>query len=98
VFHRYVREGQLTRRQAQALLRLFEQDIQDEVWALLPVSAALMRKVAQSVRGLPANVLIRAGDAVHLVTALEYGFTEIWTNDRRMLDAAPHFGLKGKSV
>ena len=34
----------------------------------------------------------------HLVTAADSGFTEIWTNDRHMLAAAPHFGLAGRSV
>jgi hypothetical protein len=54
--------------------------------------------VESAVQNLPANVLLRAGDAVHLVTAKLAGFSEIWTNDRRLLQAAPHFGLTGKSV
>jgi hypothetical protein len=33
-----------------------------------------------------------------LTTARDAGELEIWTNDRHMLAAAPHFGLKGRSV
>jgi hypothetical protein len=29
---------------------------------------------------------------------MELGEGEIWTSDRRMLAAAPHFGLVGRSV
>jgi hypothetical protein len=38
------------------------------------------------------------GDAIHLVTALEASFPEIWSNDRHLLGAAEHFGLRGRSV
>lgn len=38
------------------------------------------------------------GDAIHLVTALEASLPEIWSNDRHLLGAAEHFGLRGRSV
>jgi predicted nucleic acid-binding protein len=41
---------------------------------------------------------LRAGDAIHSAAAEEAGFTEIWSNDRRLLEAAPAFGLTGKFV
>jgi predicted nucleic acid-binding protein len=41
---------------------------------------------------------LRAGDAIHLAAAQGAGFTEIWSNDRHLLQAAPAFGLTGKSV
>ena len=37
----------------------------------------------------PADVPLRAGDAIHTATALETGETEIWTNDRDLLPAVP---------
>ena len=43
--------------------------------------------------------LVEVSCALHrLATALEAGETEIWTNDRHMLAAAPYVGLVGKSV
>ena len=65
---------------------------------LLPVSASLLRDVESAMERLPPDVFLRAGDAIHLVSAREAGFTEIWSNDRRLLAAARHFGLKGRSV
>jgi len=41
---------------------------------------------------------VRAGDAIHLASAKDAGFQEIWTNDRRLLQAAQYFDLVGKSV
>jgi hypothetical protein len=46
----------------------------------------------------PADVPLRAGDAIHTATALETGETEIWTNDRHLLAAVAHFGLAGRSA
>jgi predicted nucleic acid-binding protein len=97
IFQRHSREGHLTPRQAQELWELFEADLRGQVWNLLPVSESLMRRVAAATRTLPPDVYLRAGDAVHLVSAREYGFSDIWTSDRRMLAAAPHFGVQGRS-
>jgi len=41
---------------------------------------------------------ISAGDAIHLTSAPSARFDEIWSNDRRIFEAAPAFGLKGKTV
>jgi hypothetical protein len=32
------------------------------------------------------------------VSARDAGFSEIWSNDRHLLAAARHFGLRGRSV
>jgi predicted nucleic acid-binding protein len=97
IFQRLLRERTFTARQAQDLWRLFDEDLRNQVWNLLPVSDSLMRRVAVAMRTLPRTANLRAGDAVHLISAREHGFSEIWTNDRRMLEAAPHFGLQGRS-
>jgi predicted nucleic acid-binding protein len=58
----------------------------------------LLRRAGFLVGNLPPNVFLRAGDAVDLTTAVEAGESEIWTNDRHLLAAAPHFGLAGRTV
>lgn len=98
VLYRHVRERSLTPTAAHAKLDTFLEDVQQGVWTLLPVSDRLLFRVEKQIRRLPAAIFLRAADAVHLVAAEDAGFTEIWTNDRHMLAAAPAFGLIGCSV
>ncbi len=98
VFHRYLRQGDLRDRQFQTLSREFLVHVDSELWTLVPVTAALIRRMNSLIVTLPAEVFLRAGDAVQLVSALEAGETEVWTNDRHMLAAARHFGLTGRSA
>ncbi len=98
VFHRHVREGSLSPTQGRELMDLFRGHVEDELWTLVPITDALLRRTATLIRGLPQDVPLRAGDALHLATALEVGEPEIWTNDRHLLAAASHFGIIGRSV
>ena len=98
ILHRQVRERVLSRERAQELQRMFLGHVEEGAWALLAVSRELLEDILGGIRQLPGDVFLRAGDALHLVTARRFDFTEIWTNDRRLLAAATHFGLIGKSV
>jgi predicted nucleic acid-binding protein len=98
VFHRYLREGQLSARQVQMLSHQFLADVDSGLWNLVAVTTGTIRAVAFLTARLPAEVFLRAGDAVHLVTALQAAETEVWTNDRHMLAAAPHLGLTGRTA
>lgn len=99
ILRRHVREGGLTRRQARELHSLFLGDVREGVWSLLPVSADLLGALETRLRRMRRrDIYLRAGDALHLTTAVENGFREIWTNDRHMLAGARSFGLRGRSV
>jgi len=98
VFHRHAREGRLSLSRAGALTKVFLEDIDSGFWTLIPITDRLLRRVATQASGIPRNVYIRAADAVHLTTAQNEGETEIWTNDRHLLNAAPYFGLAGRTV
>jgi predicted nucleic acid-binding protein len=98
VFHRHVREGSLTAAQGRELTAVFRRHVESDLWNLLPVSDALLRRTATLVRGVPASVALRAGDAVHVASAMEAGEAELWTNDRHLLAAVAHFGITGRSV
>ena len=96
--HRRYREGQLSRKQAQDLTAAFRSQVELGTWTLVPLSESLLWDVHEALRTLKNTVFIRSGDATHLVSARAAGFTQIWTNDRHMLDAARHFQLAGRSV
>jgi predicted nucleic acid-binding protein len=98
VFHRHVREGSLTSAQGRELIDLFRAHVESDLWNLVPVTEALLRTTATLIRGLPQITPLRAGDAIHLATALDAGEPEIWTNDRHLLAAATHVGIAGRSV
>jgi predicted nucleic acid-binding protein len=98
VFHRQLREGSLTAKQVSMVRQHFAEDVDNEVWGLIPVTTDLLRRVDRLVHGLPARTLVRAGDAIQVASAIEHHFEEIWTNDRHLLAAAEAAGLSGKSV
>jgi len=76
----------------------FEADCESVVWAWLPISAKLIEHLADRVRKLGRSVSLRSADAIHLASAAEQGFKEIYSNDRHLLAAATHFGLRGLSA
>jgi predicted nucleic acid-binding protein len=96
--HRSVREKSITRDEAFHLRATFFEDVAVGILRLIPVSETILRVVDATVSKLPPTVFLRAGDAVHLASAQQSGFAEIWTNDRHLLKAAPHFGIMGSSV
>jgi hypothetical protein len=98
VLHRYVREGWINREQAMSVRHSFLESVHQGTWTLIPVSEGILRVAIALIPELPDGVLLRAGDAIHLVTSSQAGFAEVWTNDRHLLRAAPHLGMAGRSV
>lgn len=96
--HRKIREGQATEAEATVRRDLFLDDLSSGVITATPVTERLLHRVEMVTRALPGTTYVRTFDALHLVTAADTGFLEIWTSDRHMLVAAPHFGLRGRSV
>ena len=88
----------MSERQVSAALQMFAAHVSREVWSLIPISDSLLRRAEVMIESLRRDVFLRAGDVVHLVSAQDAGFREIWTNDRHVVLAAPHFGLVGRSV
>ena len=62
------------------------------------MTSELLEKARTAVVDIPSTIVLRAGDALHLACAEEQGFQEVYTNDRHMLEAAPHFHLTGANV
>jgi predicted nucleic acid-binding protein len=98
VFQRQIREFKVPAAQVVRVRDFFLQDVQSGIWSMLPLSEHFLFRVASLITALPPSMYLRAGDAVHLTAAQEAGFTEIWSSDKRLLEAAPAFGLTGQSV
>jgi len=97
-FHRYTREARLTTTECESLVCSFLDHVDSGFWRLIPVTDSLLRRVSLAVSAAPPSLFLRAGDALHLITAKDQGEPEIWTNDRHLLAAAPQFGIAGRSV
>ncbi len=95
---RKVREGAATPSDFQRLLAQFHHDIHETNIVMLPYTDAVFERVESVLFSAPPNTYLRAADALHLATAAEYGFSEIYSNDKHLLTAAPLFGLLGVNV
>ena len=96
--HRRVCETVTSIRDAHKIWRQFEQDERAGLWDWLPVNDLVIRRASDAFERLPANVFLRSADALHLACAAENRFTQIYSGDRILLEAASYFGLEGVSV
>jgi predicted nucleic acid-binding protein len=96
--HRKVREGTATLAQLRALLAQLHADTSAGALRWLPVTDAHIARVESVYLTAPASTYLRAVDALHLASAAEQGFVEIYSHDRHLLAAAPLFGLRGVTV
>lgn len=97
-FHRKRREGALTAAEYRIVREEFARDCAASAFRWLSVSNAVLDRTDRVFARLGADVYLRGADAIHLATAAESGLTEIYSNDRHLLAAARHFGLRGRSV
>lgn len=98
VFHRKLREAAITAAVHRELCRQFDEDIQAGTWILFPLNPALLSRAQAAYQTLPSTLFLRSADCLHLCAAADAGFKEIYSNDRHLLAAAPHFGLRPLNV
>ncbi len=92
------RESALTAAAAEEIRHQIHDDIGDGLIEFLPLTETVMTRLETTLAAAPTATNIRAADALHLACAAERGFTEVYSNDRHFLAAAPLFGLKGVNV
>ena len=97
-FHRKLRESQIDPATHECLVSQFEADNMAGLWTWFDAAPALLAKASKNFAVLPVKIFLRASDALHLACAKEHGFREIYSNDKHLLTAAKHFGLKGRNV
>ncbi|MFL6199263.1 MAG: type II toxin-antitoxin system VapC family toxin [Thermoanaerobaculia bacterium] len=98
VFSRKLREGALTPSGHEALIAQFQIDCEDGLWSWLPVTDELVAAAQKTTRGLPSGAFVRSLDALHLTCASWHGYERIYSNDKNLVRAAPHFGLQADSL
>ena len=98
MFHRKVREGAIDHHRLTQLWEQVDADERSGMLSWLPLTPQLLEASARSALALPANVFLRASDALHLISAKEHGFRVVYSNDKHLLAAAKHFGIKGRNV
>lgn len=96
--HRKLREGALSEAAFREVMAQFEDDCSHRLWTWISMTTAMLAATAAAVRRVPKSIFIRGADAVHLGCARESGFTEIYTGDRPMTLAAPHFRVTPVTV
>ena len=97
-FHRKFRDGVISASKLHETLQQFEADCLAGEFRWLPVTESAVNSLAETFGTLPADCFLRAGDAMHLACARDYGFTTIYSNDKNLLAAAKHFGIRGRNV
>ena len=95
---RKVREGAATSADFRRLMMQFHEDCLTGAIVFLPLTDAILNRVEMGFFKAPMTCYLRAGDALHLATAADHGFTEIYSNDIHLLAAAPLFGLRGMNL
>ncbi len=96
--HRSWREGRTRSDGFPSLIAQFQADLASGGIHWLPLDHALLDGMAVRYASLPPSTFLRAADALHLACAAEHGFTEVYSNDRHLLAAAPLFGLAPRNV
>ena len=96
--HRKLREGKATAIILKTIFAQFDSEVAAGKIVLLPLTDTIIDRIETVFATAPSTTYLRAADALHLATAAEHGFTEIHSNDKHLLAAAPLFGLVGKNV
>lgn len=95
---RKVREGLAAPAMLQAVFAQFNADLATGDIRLLALTEAIVDRVESVFSTAPPDTCLRAADALHLATAADHGFSEIYSNDKHLLAAAPLFGLRGVNL
>jgi uncharacterized protein len=93
VFHRRYREGLWTSVDFNAAVQQFNHDDISGFWTWLPLDPAVVGAAAKIFLTLSPDIYLRSADCIHLVTALQNNFSDVYTHDKHQIAAAASLGL-----
>ncbi|MBI5768186.1 MAG: type II toxin-antitoxin system VapC family toxin [Verrucomicrobia bacterium] len=82
------RSGKMRPEMRQRVWEVFEMHVLDEVVELIELDGAIVREAAEVMARVHPHVPLRTLDAIHLATFAGIEAGTLFTNDRRMIDAA----------
>jgi predicted nucleic acid-binding protein len=96
--HRAYREGRFTAERYLFALNQFKEEQHSSHFFWCELTDKVKARLEKAFQSAPSSTFLRSADALHLACAAEYGFKEVYSNDRHFLAAAPCFGLQGLNV
>jgi predicted nucleic acid-binding protein len=97
-FHRKLRDGAISQASYAALLGQMRVHDKAGAFQWLSGSPNIYVKIVEIYARLPATVFLRAADGLHLATAAQNGFRQVYSNDKHLLTAATYFGIEGRNT
>jgi predicted nucleic acid-binding protein len=98
VFYRQLRERKWSRDDFATVLRQLSTDEAVGYWTWVPLDSSIVEQVVRTFTTLPEDVFLRTADCLHLVTALQQGFTEVHTHDTHQRNGASALGLTAVAI
>ena len=95
---RQQRQSRLNEAHLRAIVKRLEQEEKTGAIRWLPINPLLMESACAQMQKIAPSIFLRTADALHLACAADAGLKAIYSHDRHLLAAAPHFGLKGIDI
>jgi len=92
-FHRRLRERVWNQQDFINTIQQFTHDDRNGCWIWLPLKENILEQATKTFTTLSQDIFLRASDCLHLVTAMQHHFSEIYTHDRQQSQAATAFGM-----
>ena len=96
--HRASRERRISRSEFESLMEQYQTDCLHGAFLWQAITDEVFSKMGENYQSLSSDIFLRASGALHLACARDHGFKEIYSNDKNLLAATSHFGLRGKNV
>lgn len=92
-FHQRLRAKVWSQQDFVNTIQQFTHDDRNGFWIWLPLKENILEQATKTFITLSQDIFLRASDCLHLMTAIQHHFSEIYTYDRHQSQAAAAFGM-----